>query len=188
MRGANFCCAGIAILALGAWSQPGLADTAEAMCEVHKHGEVLKSESGPCGYSQRQGYVSISLRSGKRWELAPGDRANHFKDQNGNGVKRTAKDSSHAYEWKTQTIFVTFEPSGHGHNPESSHSRQGASNAEGACVEAVVRQIEGRAKSLYVVSSEPSKGGSTVVVSADGEHWRCRASSSGEVTDLSLHR
>jgi hypothetical protein len=184
----GFAAFGVAVLALGAWSQRVLADTAEAMCEVHKHGEVRKNASGPCDFSQRQGYVSISLRNGDRWELAPGERPDHFKDQNGNGVKRTAKGNSHEYKWEHQAIFVTFESSGSAHGGESKHARQGVGAAETACTVAVDRQLGGRAKSLRVLSSESSRGGSTVIVAADGEHWRCLASDDGEVTELSKHR
>lgn len=180
--------AGIAALGMGLWGQVALADTAEAMCEVHKHGDVKQGATGPCDFSQRQGYVSINLRNGDRWELAPGERPDHFKDQNGNGVKRTAKGNSHEYKWEHQAIFVTFESSESGHRGESKHARHGTGPAETACTVAVDRQLGGRAKSLRVVSSESSRAGSTVIVAADGEHWRCLASDDGEVTELSKHR
>jgi hypothetical protein len=99
----------LAALALGTWSQAGLADTAEAMCEVRKDGENKKNASGPCDFSQRQGYVSINLRNGDSFELRPGDKANHFKDQKGNKVVRTVTGANtQEYKWDGKKITVTF--------------------------------------------------------------------------------
>lgn len=103
------CAAAIAVLALGAWSHAALADTSEAMCEVRKDGDKKKNASGPCDFSQRQGYVSINLRNGDDFELRPADKANHFKDQKGNKVVRTVTGANtQEYKWDGKKITVTF--------------------------------------------------------------------------------
>jgi len=101
--------AAMAVLALGAWSHAALADTSEAMCEVRKDGENKKNASGPCDFSQRQGYVSINLRNGDNFELRPTDKADHFKDQKGNKVVRTVTGANtQEYKWDGKKITVTF--------------------------------------------------------------------------------
>jgi hypothetical protein len=64
----------------------------------------------------------------------------------------------------------------------------GPSNiAESACMSAVNRNYGGKVKSLKVARTEPlpEKHQVIVYVVADGEHWRCRATNSGTVEDLS---
>lgn len=94
---------------------PAHADNADAYCEVRKGGETKQGRSGPCDFSQRQGYVSIDLRNGETWELSPTDQANHFRDQKGNKVVRTAGGDSHEYKWDNKKIIVTFGPQGTAH-------------------------------------------------------------------------
>jgi len=72
-------------------SQISCADTAEATCEVRKDSEAKAGQSGACTFSQRQGYVDISLRNGDSWSLTPGDEANQYRDQKGNKVVRTVE-------------------------------------------------------------------------------------------------
>ncbi len=97
---------------LGAATFTASADNADAYCEVRKGGETKEGRSGPCDFSQRQGYVSIDLRNGETWELAPADQANHFRDQKGNKVVRTASGDNHEYKWDNKKIIVTFGASG----------------------------------------------------------------------------
>lgn len=99
----------IAALALGAWSTAARADTAQATCEVRQHGEEKSHASGPCEFSQRQGYVSIALRNGKRIELSPTDKPHHFKDADGDKVVFEKHGDASAYKWDGgQRILVTF--------------------------------------------------------------------------------
>jgi hypothetical protein len=99
---------GVMAAALCALPAPASADTASAYCEVRKNGETKHGRSGACDFSQRQGYVSIDLRNGESWELSPGDKPNHFRDQKGNKVVRTASGDSHEYKWDNKKIIVTF--------------------------------------------------------------------------------
>jgi hypothetical protein len=105
---------GVMAAALCALPAPASADTASARCEVRKGGETKQGRSGPCDFSQRQGYVSIDLKNGETWELAPADQANHFRDQKGNKVVRTASGDSE-YKWDNKKIIVTFGASGQAH-------------------------------------------------------------------------
>lgn len=106
---------GVMAAALCALPAPAGADTAGAYCEVRKDGETKQGRSGPCDFSQRQGYVSIDLRNGETWELSPGDKPNHFRDQKGNKVVRTASGSNHEYKWENKKIIVTFGGGGSAH-------------------------------------------------------------------------
>lgn len=100
---------GFAAVALASWAPGALADTTEANCQVRKKGDLAKDASGPCTFSQRQGYIDITLKNGGTYNLSPGDRPNHFKDQNGHGVERTAAGGdSHTYKWEHMQIVVTF--------------------------------------------------------------------------------
>ena len=85
-----------------------LADTAEATCELRKDGEIKQGASGPCTFSQRQGFVSIELRNGERVELSPTDKPDHFKDEKGKTVVRTVTGSGHEYKWDGKKLIVRF--------------------------------------------------------------------------------
>ena len=99
----------LAGLWLASWAPAARADTTEANCQVRKKGDLAKDATGPCTFSQRQGYVDITLKNGGMYNLSPGQRPNHFKDQNGHGVERTAAgEDSHTYKWDNMQIVVTF--------------------------------------------------------------------------------
>jgi hypothetical protein len=85
----SFHAAAIVAVLLGAMVQPARADSAEAMCEVRKDGDKNKGASGPCTFSQRQGYIDLDLRNGTTFSLAPGGKPNHYRDQKGIKVVRT---------------------------------------------------------------------------------------------------
>ncbi len=103
------------VLGMAGWIPAAAADTADAMCEARKDGDTRKGASGPCSFSQRQGYVSIDLRNGETWELSPGNKANHYRDQKGNQVVRTVEGGDHIYKWPHRKIIVSFNQQ-HGHN------------------------------------------------------------------------
>lgn len=95
-------------LAAAGWMTPALADTADAMCEVRKDGETRQGRSGPCDFSQRQGYVRMDLRNGEVWDLKPTNRADEYRDQKGNKVKRSFERDAQVYKWPHKKIIVTF--------------------------------------------------------------------------------
>lgn len=90
------------------------ADNAEAMCEVRKDGDTKKGASGPCDFSQRQGYIDIDLRNGDKYSLSPTDKPDHFKDQKKNKVvRKSATATSQEFRWEGgKKIIVTFVASG----------------------------------------------------------------------------
>lgn len=108
------------------------ADTTPAECEVRKHGDELKDASGRCEFSQRQGYVDIRLRNGDSYSLSPTDKANEYKDQEGNKVERTETSGRrHKYEWKHRKIIVTFGGgSERADDDDRAHDRRGERNPD----------------------------------------------------------
>jgi hypothetical protein len=109
------------ILALGTAVSVARADSSEANCQVRKDGETKQGRSGPCTFSQRQGYIDIDLRNGDTYSLSPANKADHFKDQKGNKVVRTqAGGNTQEFKWEGGTkVIVTFgaaeSSSGGGH-------------------------------------------------------------------------
>lgn len=119
--------AGIAIALLAGWSNAALADEAQANCDVREHGEKKKGQSGPCLFSQRQGYIDIRLNNGKTYSLSPQNKANTFKDQDGKKVERTeASGNEHKYKWEHKNITVTFTGGSSGY--QGSHQNQHGSH------------------------------------------------------------
>ncbi len=95
------------ILALS--SPLSFADSSKAHCEFYSHGDKKAGRSGPCTFSQRQGYVDITLANGRAFDLKPGDKANHFRDQDGHKVKRESSGGSdQVYHWEHKKIVVSF--------------------------------------------------------------------------------
>jgi hypothetical protein len=105
-----FVSASLVAIGLCTWLSAAHADSAEAFCEVRKDGEVKQGRTGPCTFSQRQGYIDLDLRNGVTYSLSPGKNANHFKDQKGNKVIRTqASGSTQEFKWEGGTrVIVTF--------------------------------------------------------------------------------
>ena len=102
------------------------ADSTEAMCEVRKDGKLRQGATGPCTFSQRQGYVELGLRNGDRISLAPGKNAGHYKDPNGRKVVRTSSGSSEVFKWEGSTkITVTFVSTPSTHHQGASNYRAG---------------------------------------------------------------
>ncbi len=84
----------IAALVAGPLAQLAHADTVDATCEVRKDGDKQKGKSGPCTFSQRQGYIDIDLKNGDTLRLSPaGNGSNQYRDQNHNKVHRVSSGS-----------------------------------------------------------------------------------------------
>ena len=82
----------ISLLAIGLAAGPDIvrADSTDANCEVRKEGDKQKGKSGPCTFSQRQGYIDIDLKNGDTISLSPAGNAGRYKDQHGNKVTRSS--------------------------------------------------------------------------------------------------
>lgn len=88
-------------LVLSASTGVSVADTVEANCEVRKDGDTQKGRSGPCTFSQRQGYVSLNLKNGERISLSPAGGANQYRDDNnGHKVTRTTTGQDMSFKWE----------------------------------------------------------------------------------------
>lgn len=98
------------VLSVLAWNGLALADTAEATCEVRKDGETRAGATGRCSFSQRQGYASIDLRNGDRYELSPAGKPDHYRDQKGKAVVLTVRGNVNEYAWEGgKKIIVRFD-------------------------------------------------------------------------------
>ena len=127
MKRINALC--VAILALGTTAPfaPALADSSEATCEVRKDGDTKQGASGPCTFSQRQGYVDLDLRNGDTYSLAPGNKAGNYKDQKGNKVVRTRSGNAEEFKWEGgRKIIVTFVSSPAASRPAQPEYQAGA--------------------------------------------------------------
>ena len=127
----------LAILAVLAFPAPAMSDQAKADCEVHEHGDRKAKQSGPCEFSQRQGYIDITLKNGTSYSLSPQGQPNRFTDQKGRHVKRTeAEGNMHKYKWEHRTLTVSFNGSSAsmGHGESSSHN--GAAEWDRGCEDA----------------------------------------------------
>jgi len=110
----------VSLLAIGMLAGTNIvrADTTEATCEVRKDGDKQKGKSGPCTFSQRQGYIDIDLKNGDTIRLSPAGNANHYRDQHGNKVARTSAGSTGmSLKWENgKHIQVTWSGNRYG-NP-----------------------------------------------------------------------
>jgi hypothetical protein len=122
------------------------ADSAEANCEVRKDGETWRGATGPCTVSQRQGYIDLNLRNGDTYRLAPGSKADHYKDDRGNKVVRTRIGAnSEEFKWEGgRKVTVTFLSGSGNTKPAPAHYQAGATPADLAdLVGAKAGQAEG---------------------------------------------
>ena len=92
---------------LAVWLLPASADSTQAECDMVRHGKRDAEDSGLCQFSQRQGYVTIRLKSGKVFELSPASKARLFKDRDDKDVTLDAADAnSSTYKWDNKRIVV----------------------------------------------------------------------------------
>ena len=106
-----FLSAALMAIAMVGWQPCANADSAPAHCEVRKDGETKQGKTGPCTFSQRQGFINLDLRNGETYNLAPANQPNHFKDQKGNKVVRTqAGSGTQEFKWEGgKKVIVTFK-------------------------------------------------------------------------------
>ena len=136
--------ASLVVLAMCGMASSAYADSAEANCQVRKDGETKHGMSGPCTFSQRQGYIDLDLRNGETFSLSPTGQPNHFKDQKGNKVVRTqAGGNTQEFKWEGgKKVVVTF-----GGAPEG-----GGGGGGGIAVEDMARYCAGEASAKFHVS------------------------------------
>ena len=109
MKAFSFAVAAVSALVLLGSGAPASADTADASCEVRKDGDTRAGASGPCTFSQRQGYINLNLRNGDSYSLDPTDREGQYRDQKGNKVTRTITGNREEFKWEGgKKILLTF--------------------------------------------------------------------------------
>ena len=113
MKKSIFLSAPLMAIAMMGWQPCASADSAAAHCEVRKDGQTKKGQTGPCTFSQRQGFINIDLRNGEAYALTPASKPDHFKDQKGNKVVRTqAGGDTQEFKWEGgKKVTVTFKKS-----------------------------------------------------------------------------
>jgi len=127
-----------------------------------------------CRADFESGRGGASANVGRDWDRGCSDAKNGSYDRSGH--------ASEAYESGWQACK---NQSGSSSSHGAGHSRTATSAAETACMVAVNSNYGGRVNNLHVVKSEFSQANSEVILSADGERWRCLASNNGNVEDLS---
>ncbi|MEP0896917.1 hypothetical protein NDI36_20850 [Leptolyngbya boryana FACHB-1624] len=89
------------------------ADTVNARCDVYPKGEDRAKSSGACTFSQRQGFVSIQLKNGRRYELRPrGNQPGTYLDQNGRAAYQQSGlgNKGQIYRLANESIYVYWIP------------------------------------------------------------------------------
>ena len=97
------------------WEGSAQADFASARCEREHLGETAVVTEQSCAFSQRQGFVSISLEDGSTFLLSPSPKAvGNFVDQEGELVYRQSGlgDSGLIFRWSDQVIRVYWQTDG----------------------------------------------------------------------------
>ena len=163
------------VLLIGAL--PIRADSTEARCDIYPLGQDHTNNSGPCIFSQRQGYVTITREDGARHELSPvGDQPGNFVDQEERAVYRQngLGRAGQIYRFPDESVYVYWQTgasSGNGmeDNPTAPYStedydattllpcRRTAADDRGSCPAGILRMDTGEA--------------SIVVTSPDGEEF-----------------
>ncbi|MCP9926693.1 hypothetical protein [Cyanobium sp. CH-040] len=108
LRGTTLACA----MAVCGTVVPALADTVQARCDVYPKGEDRAKSSGLCSFSQRQGFVGIELKNGKRYDLSPNaQQPDGYTDRNGRAVTRELLEGNRGqvYRFKEKSIFVYWD-------------------------------------------------------------------------------
>ena len=101
------------VLAFTIAGVPASADTTSATCDFYHKGDKKKGASGPCQFSQRQGYIDIRLRNGKQFNLSPHGEPDRYRDQDGHKVKRRMDGETQVYKWEERAIHVHFNGVAH---------------------------------------------------------------------------
>lgn len=133
----------VMVAALG-WQAAARADSAEASCELRQP-SGKRAASVPCTFSQRQGYIDVSLQGGGTYSFSPGKNASDYRDQKGERVGRTLLvGDAQEFRWPDgRTLKVTYK----------SNSSGGNNNAGGGIAVAdMPRYCAGEASAKFKVS------------------------------------
>ena len=136
----------LSMAAICAFSQGVAADSTSATCEFYSHGDKKKDRTGPCTFSQRQGNIDITLKNGKTFSLSPGNKPDHFKDQEDHKVVREkAAGDSQTYKWDEKRIVVTFNA----HSANAPAAKGSAPSGGGIAVKDMAKYCVGEASAKF---------------------------------------
>lgn len=125
---------GLAALAVVA---PARADTVQARCDVFPRGDDRATSSGLCRFSQRQGFVSIELSNGRRYELKPNEAvADGYLDAQGRPARVEILEANRGqvYRLAEQSIFVFWDP--------APFAKAGGANGSGSAAVAAAKPTD----------------------------------------------
>ncbi len=176
----------LSVLGVCAPTQTVWADAAQATCEFYKHGDQKHDRWGACSFSQRQGYIDITLKNGNIYNLSPQSEANHFTDQKGHKVVRTQSSSNQVYEWDNddQKLVVNFNKNSAGKEaaPAASNSDTAPSAAVSACNKFAEHGYDGTIMS----QSAMKPGWWEIVLRFEENRYVCNVSSDGKVDSFDI--
>ena len=113
-----------ALLLSSFMTNPVRADSTEARCDIYPIGQDQASSVQACQFSQRQGFVGITLADGTRYDFSPkGDQPSNYVDQDGRPVVRENGDgdAGPVFRTATESLFVYWDTAGlPGSNDEQS--------------------------------------------------------------------
>lgn len=175
-----------------------LADSTEARCDVYPAGSDQARNSGPCIFSQRQGFVTISMEDGTRHELSPSAEApGNYRDGQGGIVYRQSGLGSAGliFRFPEESIYLYWQTLVSPADPSQPYStddfdataklacRAAATADRQRCPAGILRMEDGQA-SIVVLSPEGAEftmnfmktyvnatGGREVEAELKGDTW-----------------
>jgi hypothetical protein len=94
---------------------PARADSTEARCDIYPKGQDQASSVQLCDFSQRQGYIGITLADGSHYGFNPkGDQPGNYVDQDGRPVTRETDGGDDGLVFRTakDSVFVYWDTAG----------------------------------------------------------------------------
>ncbi|MBF2097643.1 MAG: SH3 domain-containing protein [Gloeomargaritaceae cyanobacterium C42_A2020_066] len=101
------------LLVLSSLQAPALADTVQARCDVYPKGQDRVAWFGLCTFSQRQGFVTLQLENGRRYDLRPiGNTPGNYVDDQGKAAYRQKGlgDLGLIFRLYSQSVYVYWNP------------------------------------------------------------------------------
>jgi hypothetical protein len=89
-------------------SGPAIADSAESRCNLWQDDEHLPARSGDCVFSQRQGYIGITLSDDSRIDLTPIDYMTYRDDEDRPVQRSVDEDGKNTFIWDSMKLELTF--------------------------------------------------------------------------------
>jgi hypothetical protein len=141
--------AALLVIAVSASPSTVRADSADATCQLR--GPGTKGLSAPCTFSQRQGYIDVTLQGGGTYSFSPGKDSSHYTDKKGERVDRTLLvGDSQEFRWQDgRTLTVTYKA--------ASTSGGGGGAAGAVAVADMSRYCAGEASAKFGVSPRDIK-------------------------------